>query len=199
MMLSMWRLERRYWSRPPMPQQTVQHSSYQSSNSPPMANSIVSALDRWFLHLPPDCIPWLPSGPNNPNRQLHLLINDAFVSQNYIGWGHFLRGRLSLHWKRCIAEYYKVCQPGDKFNPNLWMQKMINMLWQVFLTIWQTWNGELYGKDYEEQCAIALAMTRDEVSRIYEEAKHYVNDAEKLNRFSSGPSCILMHTWQQLR
>jgi hypothetical protein len=58
------------------------------------------------------------------------------------------------------------------------MQKMINTLWQVFLTIWHTQNGELYGKDYEEQHAIALAMTWDEVSRIYEEAKHYVNDAE---------------------
>jgi hypothetical protein len=93
-----------------------------------MANSIVSALNRWFLHLPPGCVPWLPSGPNNLIWQLHLLINDAFVSQNYIGWGHLLRGCLSLHWKRCIAEYYKVCQPGNKFNPNLWMQKRLYIM-----------------------------------------------------------------------
>jgi hypothetical protein len=44
--------------------------------------------------------------------------------------------------------------------------------------IWSTRNGELYGKHYEEQCKIALDTTRDEVSRIYKEAKHYVNDAK---------------------
>jgi hypothetical protein len=135
---------------------------------------------------------------NNPNMQLHLLINNAFVSQNYIGWGHFLRGRLSLHWKRCIAEYYKVPQPGDKFNPNLWMQKTINTLWQVFLTIWHIQNGELYGKDYEEQHAIALAMTQDEVSRIYEEAKHYVTDVESAMLHSRPLEQILKWTKSHL-
>jgi hypothetical protein len=39
-------------------------------------------------------------------------------------------------------------------------------------------NGELHSKDYEEQRAIALETSRNEVSRIYEEAKLYVNDAE---------------------
>jgi hypothetical protein len=42
---------------------------------------------------------------------------------------------------------------------NLWIQKPIDVIWQVFLTIWHTQNGELYGKDYEEQCQIALKMT----------------------------------------
>jgi hypothetical protein len=58
------------------------------------------------------------------------------------------------------------------------MQKTIDAIWQVFLLIWNTQNGELYGKNYEEQCKIALETTHDKVSRIYEEAKHYVNDAE---------------------
>jgi hypothetical protein len=97
-----------------------------------------------------------------------------------------LDGDLSLHWKQCIAEYYKVWQPGDMYNPNLWMQKTIDMIWQVFLTIWNTQNGELYGKNYEEQCKIAIETTCDEVSRIYEEAKHYVYDAESA-RLDSRP------------
>jgi predicted dienelactone hydrolase len=37
----------------------------------------------------------------------------------------------------------------------------------------------LYGKNYEEQHAIALEMMRDKVSRIYEDAKHFdINDAK---------------------
>jgi hypothetical protein len=144
----------------------------------PMANIIMTALNHWFSNLPPNLVPCLPTGHNEPNCQLHWLINNPYVHQNYIGWGHSLWGCLTLQWKSCIAEYYKVHQPGDAFNPSLWMQKTTDAIWQIFLMIWLMWNGELHGKDYEEQCAIMLHMSRDEVSRIYEEAKQYVNDAE---------------------
>jgi hypothetical protein len=39
-------------------------------------------------------------------------------------------------------------------------------------------NRELYGKDYNEQWAIALETTRAEVEQLYEGSKHYVSDAE---------------------
>jgi hypothetical protein len=71
----------------------------------PMANVIMSAIDRWFSSLQPALVPQLPTRPDNPNQQLQKLINDAFVHQSNIGWGHFLRARISLHWKTCIAEY----------------------------------------------------------------------------------------------
>ena len=143
-----------------------------------MAQVIMAALDRWFQELQPSLVPRLPTAPDNLNSRLHQLINEAFVHQSNIGWGHFLRGRVSLHWKVCIAEYYKIRQPSDPHNPSLWMRKMVEAIWQIFLKIWLTRNGELYGKNYEEQKEIALRTTRDEVTRIYEEAKHYVNDAE---------------------
>jgi hypothetical protein len=50
----------------------------------------MAALDQWFLNLQPDRVPSLPTCPDEPNQQLHKLINDAFAQQNYIGWGHFL-------------------------------------------------------------------------------------------------------------
>jgi hypothetical protein len=58
---------------------------------------------------------------------------------------------LSLHWKKCIAEYYKVRQPGDTYIPTLWMTKTVDAIWDYYLTIWTAQNGELYGKDYDEQ------------------------------------------------
>ena len=73
------------------------------------------------------------------------------------------------------------------------MQKTIDAIWQIFLTIWLTRNGELHGKDYEEQRAIALKTSRDEVSRIYEEAKQYVNDAE--SRLLHGRLLEQILTW----
>jgi putative heme iron utilization protein len=58
------------------------------------------------------------------------------------------------------------------------MRKTIDAIWEIFLMIWTVRNGELHGKDYDEQRKIALAMTQEEVSRVYENAKHYVNDEE---------------------
>ncbi len=55
-----------------------------------MAQVIMTALDGWFANLPPTLTPRLPTGPDKPNQYLHKLINDAFVHQNNIGWGHFL-------------------------------------------------------------------------------------------------------------
>jgi hypothetical protein len=115
-----------------------------------MAKVIMSALDQWFANLPPALLSCLPTGPDKPNQYLHELINNAFIHQNGIGWGHFLRGRLLLHWKKCIAEYYKHQKPGDSYNPTLWMTKTIDAIWDYFLTIWTKRNGELYGKDYDE-------------------------------------------------
>jgi hypothetical protein len=63
-----------------------------------MAKMIMQALDQWFSNLQPNLVPRLPTGPDIPNQHLHQLIIKAFVHQNNIGWGHFLRGRLSLHW-----------------------------------------------------------------------------------------------------
>jgi hypothetical protein len=83
-----------------------------------------------------------------------------------------------LHWKKCIAEYYKVRQPGDTYNPTLWMMKTVDAILDYYLTIWTAQNGELYGKDDDKQQAIALETTQAKVKQLYEGSKHYVNDAE---------------------
>ena len=144
----------------------------------PMANCIMSALERWFKDLPPDRVPRLPTNDSDPNRILHQAINDAFSHQNFIGWGHFLRGRISKHWKQCIALYYKDLQPGDNYTPTLWMRKTVDAIWQIFLTLWTCRNGEKYGTDYDEQRAIALETSQDAVRHLYERTKHSVNDEE---------------------
>jgi hypothetical protein len=116
-----------------------------------MAQVIMAALDRWFQDLQPSLVSRLSTVPDNPNHCLHQLINNAFAHQSAIGWGHFLCSCILLHWKSCIAEYYKIRQPGELHNPSLWMRKTVEAIWQIFLKIWLTRNGKLYGKNYEEQ------------------------------------------------
>jgi hypothetical protein len=73
------------------------------------------------------------------------------------------------------------------------MLKTIDAIWQIFLTIWYTRNGELHGKDYEEQRAIALKTSHNKVSRIYEEANLYINDAK--SRLLHGQPFEQILTW----
>jgi hypothetical protein len=143
-----------------------------------MAQVITAALDQWLHNHSPTLVPRLPSGPDKSNQHLHELIKDAFAHQTSIGWGHFLLGHFSLHWKQCIAEYYKFRQPRDSYNLNLWMTKTVDAIWDYFLLIWTDRNGELYGKDYDEQRVIALETTQAKVEQTYEGSKHYVNNAE---------------------
>jgi hypothetical protein len=83
------------------------------------------------------------------------------------------------------------------------MMKTIDAIWDYFLTIWTKWNGELYGKDYDEQQAIALETTRAKVTQIYEASKHYVNDTESAILHARPLEQILtwtkvhLCTWQQ--
>jgi hypothetical protein len=39
------------------------------------------------------------------------------------------------------------------------MTKTVDAIWDYFLLIWTDLNGKLYGKDYDEQRAIALETT----------------------------------------
>jgi hypothetical protein len=75
----------------------------------PMASMIINVLRRWLdnrspiaLHLPTD---------DEETAELHTAINNAYDHQCRIGWGHFLRGRLTYQWRHAIALYYKERQP----------------------------------------------------------------------------------------
>ena len=122
----------------------------------PVAAMIAQALGRWLSNLQPSPAPSLPTGPGEPNQRLRQLASKAFAHQNNVGWGHFLRGRLSLHWKLRVAERCKRRQPGGARNPSLRAAKAAGAAWGLLLVVWAARNGELHGKDYEEQRAIAL-------------------------------------------
>jgi hypothetical protein len=143
----------------------------------PMSAIIIDSVSLWLEGRRPT-VPLLDVSPNNVNSELHLLINDAYTHQCSIGWSHFLHGRISLHWKLAIRKYYSERQPGLFYNPNLWSRKTIDQLWKFYLTIWHGRNGELYGKDYDEQREIALRTTREEAQRVYADTKDRVSDRD---------------------
>jgi hypothetical protein len=142
-----------------------------------MANMIITSLEDWYNKKRPT-ITLLPTDDDDPNATLHQLINEAYHDQCTIGWGHFLRGRTAKTWRRAIAHYYYERRPGHLFNPTLWARKTIDQVWTTFRTIWLCRNGELYGKNYEEQQTIALRTTRESVRRIYHQSKDQVSEED---------------------
>jgi hypothetical protein len=60
------------------------------------------------------------------------------------------------------------------------MQKTIDQVWLLFQTIWLYQNGKMKGKDYDEQCAIALKTTCNKVQDIYQQAQSEVNPVSYL-------------------
>lgn len=143
----------------------------------PMAALIIDSLEAWYDgHRP--TISLLPTDDDDPNATLHRLINEAYYDQCTIGWGHFLRGSIAKTWKRAIAHYYYERRPGRKFTPTLWARKTADQIWTTFRTIWLCRNGELYGKDYDEERAIALRTTRQAVREIYEDSKELVSERD---------------------
>jgi hypothetical protein len=122
-----------------------------------MATLIIECLEAWYDGKHPT-VTLLPTNDNDRNATLHRLINEAYHDQCAIGWGHFLRGRITKTWKLAISHYYYERRPGRRFNPALWARKTIDQVWTTFRTIWLCRNSELYGKDYVEEQAIALAL-----------------------------------------
>ena len=83
------------------------------------------------------------------------------------------------------------------------MQKTINEIWQIFLMIWTCRNGEKYGKDYDEQCEIALATSQDRVREIYKRTRNSISNQESallhahpLEEILTWMKPIWMHTLQ---
>jgi len=96
-----------------------------------MATTIMDSIEQWLAGRHPNTQHLITC--DDPNVDLHALINTAYKHQNFIGWGHFLRGCLSLKWKTVLAYYYHGRQPGELHNPKLWMRKTINQLWKFIL------------------------------------------------------------------
>jgi hypothetical protein len=131
----------------------------------PMAKLITDVLRRWFDGSPPIAL-HLPTDDES-TAELHAAINKAYDHQREIGWGHFLRGRLSSQWRHPIALYYKERKPERTVTPKLWVRKTIDQMFKTFRMLWLCRNGEKHGKNYQEARTIALQATREEAQRIY--------------------------------
>jgi hypothetical protein len=90
---------------------------------------------------------WLSKTPLLP---IQLLVTNAspslasaYDTQKRIGWDHFIRGRIALHWSSLIA--------GNQTTKTVWGTAIISNCWSMVLRLWSQRNNEYHGADLQDQ------------------------------------------------
>ena len=94
-------------------------------------------------------------------RPLDIALTQAFRDQTkHIGWEHFLKGRISIHW--CKA--FHIGSPKSQEDATSWGAELITHLLMYSSSLWKFRNGILHGHNaaesrLKEQEKIHLAIS----------------------------------------
>ena len=113
----------------------------------------------------------------------------AYQDQTLIGWEHFVRGRLSIHWQGLIANHLasRPSEPGGKHSHKTkkkkksdqittsveWATRLIVAMWHGVLILWDLRNRELHGDRGLSQSTAEKIRLLQEAERILEISWNY--------------------------
>ena len=139
--------------------------SYMNKTGTPVAmkNSILQGIQAWLLNQPPPTLELIVQNPSPTLIQ-------AYKTQNEIGWRHFLKGRISIHWSTLVngelQDINNIQENETKtrtYNPESWGSGLLQVMWRHILIFWKIRNdavAELYkqkGMSKEQFTLIRLA------------------------------------------
>ena len=75
----------------------------------------------------------------------------SITSQNTIGWGHFIRGRISQLFYSEIKHYYKQNKLGKRFRPQFWLNRLITFTLTLHATEWRHHCAEIHQPTKEKK------------------------------------------------
>ena len=118
-------------------------SKYLAKTGTPQAmrTCIIQGLNAWLKGSP---VPSLNTLEPNASPTLKL----AYSTQTTIGWKHFLRGRISIHWASLIngepkdndLEIVVEQNKTKSINPITWGSGLLHILWKHVLNFWKVRN-----------------------------------------------------------
>ena len=71
-------------------------------------------------------------------------INTCAHLQQRIGWGHFLRGRISTSFHNPINWYYCQNHLGKRYTSSFWFRSIINFLWDLHHHAWINYCNSIH-------------------------------------------------------
>jgi hypothetical protein len=124
-----------------------------ATTDPKLSDIMTAGLCSYFQSKPLDC-----SEFEKYNATYHNLIR----LQESIGWGHFLRGKISKEWANLQQDYIYRTSPGTKFDKDKWLRLIIKPLIMDCLDLWTLRNAERQGNDSaSKQQKLANQAQRD--------------------------------------
>jgi hypothetical protein len=78
-------------------------------------------------------------------------LQEAVLAQQQIGWGNFIKGRLSKLWRQAYVSAREVIVPLNQRLPtgDTWGRDVITILWKYILDTWYCRNSMEHKKDQE--------------------------------------------------
>jgi hypothetical protein len=78
------------------------------------------------------------------------LIRTTIREQNYIGWDHFICGRITISWSGIISDHLQQNQIKH-MNTEQWGVDLLSINWKNILDIWKQRNSETLGATETEK------------------------------------------------
>ena len=100
------------------------------------------------LHTPPSLIKvilhhvstyYKISATNNSESPQHSLSDElhfCIKKQSEIGWGQFIRGRISKDFQKTMHKHYRLNNQGRSYTGKTWMRKVIKSLLDTHIDEW---------------------------------------------------------------
>ena len=105
---------------------------------------------------------------DNPHREEkdYGIANESMKQQKAIGWRHFIRGRISIEWGKCIQDHIQQFEITG-ITADEWGSTLLSINWKNILTIWKARNAKEHGNTTEEQEEINCKNCIQEIENIF--------------------------------
>ena len=95
---------------------------------------------------------------------MHILRQE----QTWLGWGQLFRGRFSCKWAELQQRFLLTLEVDRRyFTGDLWVRKLINLLWRFNRSLWDARNLDRHGHTPLQNQAICRDRLQATVTALY--------------------------------
>ena len=99
---------------------------------------IINSIDKYYNNELVDDI------KESCSNKYQKEINTCAHLQQRIGWGNFLRGRISTSFHNPINIYYRQNHLGKRYTSSFWFRSIINFLWDLHHHAWTNYCNTIH-------------------------------------------------------
>jgi hypothetical protein len=150
---------------------------------PALQDTLFAALQNEIFERPPGF------ANHHDNEPLTCLRQE----QTMLGWGQLFRGRLTRKWAE-IQQAFLVTLVVDRryFTGDLWVRKLINLLWKFTRSLWDARNRDGHGHTPLENQAIRHNRLQASVHALYDSSPLMLA-ADRDIFFMPAEECLTAH------